>query len=127
MAGDGTLTQKPPPPTSWERDPGLALARAKREKRPLFIVACAAWATPCARIDTRMREAAVVRALGPYVSLRLELDEDTPEINEVVGRFGILKIPSLILLEPESGRRDDLDALAPEAAVVETLGRFVSR
>jgi len=127
VAGDGTLTQKPPQPLSWERDPAQALGRAKREKRPLLIVACAAWATPCVRVDTQMRQAAVVRAMGPYVALRLELDEDTPEINEVVGRFDIKKIPSLILLEPESGRREELDALAPEDVLVETLGRFVTR
>src|SRR5690349_5873834 len=61
----------------WLTRYGTALEQAEREKRPLLIDFDATWCKHCKRMATGpMQEADVVAALAPYVTARIDFDQN---------------------------------------------------
>jgi thiol:disulfide interchange protein DsbD len=115
-------------PIVWETDVDRAARRARLEKRPLLVAACASWAAACGAQEEALRDDAVARAASPFVALRIDLTEDTPEANALASRFHVVGVPSIVLVATD-GREEHLDRAATSSAeaIAERLGAFVSR
>jgi len=87
------------PPLPWEKDYAGALARAKAEKRPLFLMLTATWCGPCKLLESQtLPSPAVLSGLKEFVWVKACEDA---ALNE---EFDLGGYPTLMFLDSSSGR-----------------------
>jgi len=86
----------------WLKDLSTARKIAEQKNRPILVHFGAEWCPPCKEMErTVLNQPAVLNQLqGIVVGLKLDLDQS----ETLAKRFGVEKVPSDILLEP-NGRR----------------------
>jgi thiol-disulfide isomerase/thioredoxin len=85
------------PPLPWEKDYAGALAKAKAEKRPLFLMLTATWCGPCKLLESQtLPSSTILSGLKEFVWVKAY--EDT-NLNE---RFKAGGYPTLVFLDSAS-------------------------
>ena len=83
----------------WEKDYTTALARAKAEKRPLFLMLTATWCGPCKMLESQTLPDSAIRAgLKEFVWVKAYEDG---ELNK---KFGLSGYPTLVFIDPVTDR-----------------------
>jgi len=80
-----------------------ALQKARAEKRPLLIDFAASWCKNCAAMDASVLPSAEVKEqLKEFIVVRYEAEKpnDSPA-REVLNRFGVMGLPTFVVLKPE--------------------------
>jgi thiol-disulfide isomerase/thioredoxin len=87
------------PPLPWEKDYEGALAKAKAEKRPLFLMLTATWCGPCKMLESRtLPSPAVFSSLKEFVWVKAYEDA---ALNK---EFNMGGYPTLVFLDASNGR-----------------------
>lgn len=93
-------------------DVDAALAEARRDRRPVFVVFCAEWSAACAELRRVVVLPELAGALGRVTRVWADLtDDDDPDAKALLKRFSILGVPTLIALDRdgrEVGRESSL-------------------
>ncbi len=85
----------------WERDLPTALARAGSEKKLVMVDFYTDWCKWCKQLDrTTLSDADVQRALGRFVSVRLNAEKDGRDVAE---RFNVDGYPTILFLDAGGG------------------------
>ncbi len=85
----------------WERDLPTALARAGSEKKLVMVDFYTDWCKWCKQLDqTTLADAGVQRALGRFVSVRLNAEKDGRDVAE---RFNVDGYPTILFLDAHGG------------------------
>jgi len=85
----------------WEHDLPTALARAGNEKKLVMVDLYTDWCKWCKQLDqTTLADADVQRALGRFVSVRLNAEKDGREVAE---RFNVDGYPTILFLDASGG------------------------
>ena len=87
------------PPLPWEKDYAGALAKAKAEKRPLFLMLTATWCGPCNMLEGQTLPSPVVLS-GLKEFVWVKAYEDAALNKE----FNLGGYPTLVFLDSSSGR-----------------------
>ncbi len=103
-------------PTGFiEDDYDLALSKAKKENKKLFIDFGARWCPPCIRLEHETFVSTLFqKAAKPYILLRIDVDKDQNQsLNE---KYSVKAYPTLIVTNSDGVELDRiLDYLPPEA------------
>lgn len=105
-------------PIAWSLDVVSARAKARRDERPLLILAVAEWSVASAELERGpLAVPKVVQAVRRAVALRLDLT-DADATGDLAESYRVASVPTLIVLGPEGEERFrsagpdlDLDAL----------------
>jgi thiol:disulfide interchange protein len=79
-----------------------ALARARKESRPIFVDFWATWCKSCHAMEaTTFKNAAVRRRLARFVQVKYQAERpEDPAVRETLEYFGVRGLPTYVLLEP---------------------------
>lgn len=79
-----------------------ALLEAKRETKPVIIDFGAEWCKPCQRLDERVfRDPKVVDLSKHFITLRLDLTREAPGQGEILKRYNIVGVPTVLFMNRE--------------------------
>lgn len=85
-------------PASWLLENG----RKRQFDRPLVIDFAAEWCIPCRRMDqTTYVDPEVVQEARRFHMVRVDVTRDDPATAQVVGEFGVLGVPTVIVFSSE--------------------------
>jgi len=113
----------------WEHDYKAALARAKAEKKPIFMDLWTEWCPPCQFLKSKVFPTAEAQAaLASYVplSVLVQLKDRTPvpEGTALARQFKLEAFPTLVILD-ENGKeiRREVGAFSSGAEMAQWLKR----
>ncbi len=91
------------PVIAWQTKEGPATELAQREKKPMLIDFGAEWCTACKELDERTWPSPNVRAeAARFVAVKIDAtDEDDPETKRLTKKFGVVGLPTVILLDSQ--------------------------
>jgi thiol:disulfide interchange protein DsbD len=93
-------------PIAWVPFSDGALATASKSCRPVLIDFMAEWCLPCREMDhTTFRDRAVVDAAAGFTMLRADVTAQDDRATELLERFHIPGVPTLVLLGPDGRER----------------------
>ena len=103
----------------WRTSAEEAEAQSRAQRRPLAVYVRAAWSPTCVELErTALASASFERATRSFVPLWIDAT-DEQVLAEVKGRFGVHAVPSLVLLDPQAGRRVTLTSRAELARLID--------
>jgi thiol-disulfide isomerase/thioredoxin len=86
-------------PLPWVKDYAAALAQAKTEQRPIFLMLTATWCGPCKMLESQtLPEARIRSGLKEFIWVKAYEDA---ELNK---KFGLGGYPTLVFLDPSADR-----------------------
>jgi thiol:disulfide interchange protein len=87
----------------WRHSLEEGLETALRQEKPVLVDFWATWCKNCKVMDaTTFRDPAVEERLGEYILVKYQAeDPEAGETKEVLDRFGVVGLPTYIVLEPE--------------------------
>lgn len=93
--------------SDWSTSLEQGLALAQREGRPVLIDFWASWCKNCLHMEkTTFQDAAVRARLNDFVKIKYRAEDPTdPETRSVQERFGVIGLPTYIVLLPEPATR----------------------
>lgn len=98
-----TTTKEPAPDAqagaALNVDPQAALATAKKENKPTFIVFCAAWATACRELALVLADSSVKKVLDErFVVARVDAtDDEDATTKEWLKQFKVKGLPAMLV------------------------------
>ncbi len=98
LAAPAGRAEDPPAPVAWVSAYYEGYATARAEGKPICLVFSAVWSPRSRAFESGpLVDPAVQEALRPYVCIRVDMDGDflTP------GRFGVRRLPGVLLLDRE--------------------------
>ena len=105
-------------PIAWVPFSEEALARG----RPVLIDFEAAWCLPCREMDrTTFRDPAVVRAASDFVMVKVDVTTEDERASALTGRFGVVGVPTLVLLGPDGRERGRFARLVGAAEMLRAM------
>lgn len=95
--------QAPAPVIAWQAKEVPATELARKEKKPMLIDFGAEWCTACKELDERTWPSPSVRAeAARFVAVKIDAtDEDDPETKRLTKKFGVVGLPTVIVLDSE--------------------------
>jgi thiol-disulfide isomerase/thioredoxin len=88
---------QPQPDLPWESSYTEALAKAKAEKKPIFLMLTATWCGPCKSLESETLPTPAIRdALKDFVWVKAYEDK---KLNE---QFGLQGYPTLVFVDPQT-------------------------
>jgi thiol:disulfide interchange protein DsbD len=108
---------------AWQRDYADAVALARAEGRPMIIDFWAEWCTACKELDRNVWADPRVRAeASRFVALKLDGTDGSDAFNALVDRFGVIGLPTVVLLDPHG--RESPDRVLGAVPAEEMLSRL---
>jgi len=102
------------------------MADAKRKGRPLLVYVRADWCVSCLELERSWAsEPAFERATRSFVPLWVEASDDEA-LADISVRFGALPVPSIALIDANTGRRTLLDSRALLDHAADSVLAFLS-
>lgn len=103
------LSQSPRDSVRWEVYEPQKLVAARQTSRPVAIDFYADWCGPCQELERfTYTNPKVIAALDPFVRLKVDLTRpENPEAFEVVRRFNIMGVPTVIFISPSGEEVED--------------------
>ncbi len=85
------------------------LVQAQNTSRPVILDFYADWCIPCHELDQfTYSDANVIRALDSFERMKVDLTRsDSPEVSEVIERFNIVGVPTLVFLDRDGNEVED--------------------
>jgi thiol:disulfide interchange protein DsbD len=94
---------------SQPKDIEAALARAKREGKPVILDFYATWCTDCVRMEkTTFADPRVRAALKNYLLLQADVTDNNDASIAIKQKFGVFGPPALLLFGADGGEKKDL-------------------
>ncbi len=85
---------------AWIGDEREALALARREGRPVVIDFWADWCTACKELDRgAWGDPRVRAALAPFVAVKVDATNDTPQTAALFQKYGVVGMPTVIFID----------------------------
>ncbi len=132
MRAAGLLGQPIHPPeeargaVQWLSDHELALEEAKRQGRGMLLDFSAEWCKACKELEAHtFSDPAVAKQLSKWVTLRIDLTEESPALEILQQRYKVRGLPTVTFISPEGEQLEALTLTGFEepAAFLERLGR----
>ena len=135
-AADASLTEESNAPVvvpeqkatgelAWSTDVDAALARSSEDGKPVLVFFCAQWAMACKAFDQETFADPTVRKelSDGYHLVRIDAtnDED-PGVAEVLGRFSVLGLPTLLVLSARGEEKLRLHEFMAPAELLPKIG-----
>ncbi len=93
---------------AWQHDLDAAVALARAEGKPMIIDFWADWCTACKELDRNVWADPRVRAeASGFVALKLDGTDGSDRFNSIVDRFGIVGLPTVVLLDRQGREAPD--------------------
>ncbi len=88
--------------SGWLTSLDAALATATETEQPVFVDFWASWCKNCLKMDkTTLKDPAVVTALENFVRVKVQAEDiAAPETRAVLDRFGVIGLPTYVVLLP---------------------------
>jgi thiol:disulfide interchange protein len=119
---------------AWASDLDSATTAAQAQGLPLLVDFWASWCPQCQVLDELVFSVAEVESAvtGAFLPVRVDLSSNSPDTSQagIAGRYGILGIPAVLIVDSNDGsviRRAAPSDLASASAFVEFLSRQTSR
>ena len=78
------------------------VAMAAKDRKPLILDFYADWCGPCRAMEKKVfQDPEVIKMIGRFVALRLDLTHRQPSQDEVLKQYGIRGVPTLVFLNRE--------------------------
>ncbi len=107
-------------PAGWETSLDRALARAKREGKPVFVDFHAAWCGACRKLDSETLASDAVRgALEGFVPVKLDTDKHEKAVEE----YGVQYLPTLMVLDASGKALSKVEGFVEPGEMVRWLER----
>ncbi len=96
--------------TFWHHDLETAIAEAKAAQKPLFVDFRADWCTVCKDLELNVFPRPEIRVLlSRMVPVKIDATRhDNEKVNALLQQFGIVGLPTLIILQPDGQEITDL-------------------
>ena len=104
-----------------------ALAAARSAHKPVLVDVYADWCAACRLLDQgALSDREVVRELGEFVTVRIDVSTSSPLSDVVADRFGVRALPALCLISPD-GKLTRLAGTISATQLTDALRRTVNR
>lgn len=109
---------------SWVPYISASLAQALGQGKPVVLHFSADWCLPCKELEaTTFRDMQVQAELSKTVPMKVDLTEMNPEEDALRRRFGIVGVPTLVVLGPQGEERGRISGYADAKTFLAALNR----
>jgi thiol:disulfide interchange protein len=107
---------------AWERAEPDARARARREGRPLLVYVRADWAASSLWMEREVwSDPRIVSAAQAFVALLIDVSGAEGDAELHAQRYGVSKLPTVVLFEREGRRAASLSGEPPVEALLDAM------
>lgn len=109
----------------WLTDEAEAVARARREGRPLFVDFAAEWCLPCKELELKtFADPRVAAQLRRFVLLRIDCTDPDDRIEAIKGRYGAATLPTVVVTSSDGKELLRLTEFVPPERLLPLLVRL---
>ncbi len=104
-----TLTLRQPEEIQWVSYNKSSIVQAAEENKPIMIDFYAEWCAPCRAMDTQIFSTPEVISLSQeFVAVRVDLTSRNPKYMNLIKKYNIRGIPTIVFLGPDGEEQRDL-------------------
>lgn len=93
----------------WNHDLAAAMEQAKRENLPIFMDFRADWCSVCRDLELNVfPQPEVAALLKRMIPVKIDATNPDEKTSEILKQYGIVGLPTLIILDPQGNERKDL-------------------
>jgi thiol:disulfide interchange protein DsbD len=124
LVPDAMASGEPPAPAIlWQSKEAPAMELAQRDKKPVIIDFGAEWCTACKELDERTWPDPRVRSEAKrFVTVKIDAtDEDDPETKRLTKKFGVVGLPTVVVLDSQGKEKVRFTEFAAADKMVQAI------